>query len=61
MAAYIAFHRIDSSVKWYPKYDPEPGEEPIIPIDSPSAFPSLLDDLQLSRCNIDNPWDLRVN
>jgi hypothetical protein len=55
----MSFHRIDPSVKWYPKYDPEPDEEPISPIGNPTEFPLLLDDLQLSHCNIDNPWDLR--
>lgn len=60
LAAFTAFHRIDPSVKWYPKYDPEPGEDPIAPIDDPSNFPAALCELQLSHCNIDNPWDLRV-
>jgi hypothetical protein len=59
-AAFTAFHRIDPAVKWFPKDDPEPGEEPIAPIDDPSKFPIALDELQLSHCNIDNSWDLRV-
>ena len=58
--AYNAFYKIDSSVKWFPTYDAEPGEEPTAPIDNPMAFPLDLDSLQMSWVSIDNPWELRT-
>jgi hypothetical protein len=60
LQAYHAFYKIDSSVKWYPTYNAEPGEEPTAPIDNPMAFPLDLDSLQMNWYSIDNPWELRT-
>jgi hypothetical protein len=58
--AFHPFHKIDISVKWYPTYDTEPGEEPTEPIADPMHFPLTLEVIQMSWCNIDNLWEHRT-